>query len=91
MIPEIPEEQVTSENGYYHGVCIIINFNKEDIVYSKQEQVDVEQYPGQEGMEYVKLDDERKHQWRIFFKDNDGGVENKKALIHYKRWDVSMN
>ena len=27
-ITEIPEEQVTSEKGYYHGVYVILNFNK---------------------------------------------------------------
>ena len=28
-IPDIPKEQVTSEKGYYHGVYVIIHFNKE--------------------------------------------------------------
>ena len=27
-IPEIPEEQVTLEEGYYHGVYVILHFNK---------------------------------------------------------------
>ena len=40
-IPEIPEEQVTSENGYYHGFHFVIYFNKEDGVDSNEDQVDV--------------------------------------------------
>ena len=40
-IPEIPEDQVTSEKGYYHNVYDIINFNKEDGVDRKEEQADV--------------------------------------------------
>ena len=39
----------------------------------------------------MKLDDEREHQWRMVFKENDGGVNYKKALIHAKRGDVYMN
>ena len=27
----------------------------------------------------------------IVFEDNDGGVDNKKALLHDKRWDVYVN
>ena len=37
-IPEIPEEQVNSEKGYYHGVYVIINFNKEDGVDRKEDK-----------------------------------------------------
>ena len=27
--PDIPEEQITLEKGYYHGVYVILHFNKE--------------------------------------------------------------
>ena len=37
-IPEIPEEHVNSEKGYYHGVYVIINFNKEDGVDRKEDK-----------------------------------------------------
>ena len=35
IIPEIPEEQVSSEKGYYHGVYGILHVNNEDGVDSK--------------------------------------------------------
>ena len=39
--PEIPEEQVTLEKGYYHAVYVIIHFNKEESVDMKEEQEDM--------------------------------------------------
>ena len=44
--------------------------------------------PCEEEMEYVKLDEEREHHWRMVSKDNDGGVEDKKYILRSKRWDV---
>ena len=38
-IPEIPEEQVTWEEGYYHSVYVILHFNKEVDVDSKEDQI----------------------------------------------------
>ena len=45
----------------------------------------------EEDMKDVKLDDDRERHWRIFFEDNDGGVDDKKSWIHDNRWDVYMN
>ena len=59
MISEIPEEQVTSEKGYYHGVYVIMHFNNPYGVGSKKEQSDLEKDPDEEQMEDVKIDDER--------------------------------
>ena len=42
-------------------------------------------------MENVKLDDKTESHWRMVFEENDGGVENAKALLHSKRWDVYVN
>ena len=42
-------------------------------------------------MEDVKLDDERERHWRMVFEDNGGGVDDKKALLHAKRWDSYVN
>ena len=36
----------------------------------------------------LKLDDERELRWRIFFKENDEGVDDKKFIIHTNRWHV---
>ena len=41
--------------------------------------------PDEEDMEDVKLDDERERHWRVVFKDNDGGVDDKKVILHAKR------
>ena len=59
IISEIPEEKLTSEKGYYHGVYVILNFNKEGSVDSEEEQEDAEQNLDGEDMEDVKLDYER--------------------------------
>ena len=64
-IPDIPEEKVTSEKGYYHSVYVILYFKKEAGVDRKEEQADVEYYPDEENMEDVKLDDERERHWRM--------------------------
>ena len=42
MIPEIPEDQVEFEKGYYHCVYVMLHFKKEVGVESKEEQADVE-------------------------------------------------
>ena len=36
----------------------------------------------------MKLDNERERHWKIAFKDNVGGVEDKKDILHDKMWDV---
>ena len=41
-IPEITEEKVTSEKGYYHSVYVILYFNKYDGVERKEEKEDAE-------------------------------------------------
>ena len=44
-IPEIPEDQFTSEKGYYHDVYAILNFKKEVGVDRKKEQAYAEDDP----------------------------------------------
>ena len=39
----------------------------------------------------MRLDDERERHWRIGFEDNNGGVDDQKAILYAKRWDVYMN
>ena len=53
-------------------------------VDSKEEQADVEDDPDEEDMGDVNLDYER-------VKDNDGGEDKAKELLHSKRWDVYVN
>ena len=47
--------------------------------------------PVEEDMDDVNLDDERECQWRMVYKDSDGGVDDKKAFLHDKRCDVYAN
>ena len=51
----------------------------------------MEQDPDEEDMEYLKLDNDRERHWRMVFEDNDEGVDDKKELLHAKRWDIYMN
>ena len=39
----------------------------------------------EEYMEDVNLDNEREGHWGMVFEDNDGGVDDAKALLHAKR------
>ena len=45
----------------------------------------------EEDMDDVNIDDEREHQWRNVFEVNEGGVDDKKAFLHAKRWDLYVN
>ena len=51
----------------------------------------LEDYPDKERMEDVKLYGERERHWRMVVDDNDGGLNNNKALLHAKSWDFYVN
>ena len=42
-------------------------------------------------MDDVNIDNERERHWRNVFEDNEGGVDDKKALLHAKMWDLYVN
>ena len=42
-------------------------------------------------MNDVNLDNQMERYWRMVCEDNDGGVNDAKALQHAKRWDVFVN
>ena len=45
----------------------------------------------EEDMDDINLDDEREHHCRMVFEENNGGVDDAKALLHAKRWDIYVN
>ena len=51
----------------------------------------MEDDPNEEEMDDVNLYNDKERQWRMVFEENDGGVEDAKALLHPKRWDVYVN
>ena len=51
----------------------------------------MEDDPDEEDIDYFNLDNMRERHWRVVFEDNDGGVDDKKALLHAKSWDVYVN
>ena len=51
----------------------------------------MENDPHEDEMDDVNIDDERDRHWRNIFEDNEGGVDDKKALLHAKCWDVYLN
>ena len=59
MLAVIPDDTVPLEKGYYHGVHVLIYFDKENGIDSKENQADVDPYPDEEGMKDVTLDDKR--------------------------------
>ena len=66
-IPEIPEDQVKKEKGYYQCVYVMLKFKNGVGVDSKEEQADVEDDPDKEEMEDVNIDDRRERHWRMVF------------------------
>ena len=66
----------------------MLQFKKEVVFDSKEEHADVEDDPYEEEMDDVNKDYERERHWRNVFEDNEGGVDDKKALLHAKRWDL---
>ena len=51
----------------------------------------MEDDPDEEDIEDINLDNERERHWRMVFEDNDVGVDNAKALMNVKRWDIYVN
>ena len=79
------------EKGYYRCVCVMLRFLKGVDVESKEGQADVEDDPDEEDMDDANLDDERERHWRMVFEENEGGVEDAKAFLYAKSWDVYVN
>ena len=42
-------------------------------------------------MEYVNLDDNREHHWKMVFEGNDVGVDGENTLVHAKSWYFYVN
>ena len=51
----------------------------------------MEDYPDEEDMEDVNVEEERKRHWRMVFEDNYGGVDYAKAFLHDKSRDIYVN
>ena len=80
--------EVREELGLYHWFYISLHFIKEDGAGKREERVGVKPDTDEEEIEDVVLDDDRERHWCMVFEDNNVGVDGKKALIHYKKWDV---
>ena len=62
------------EKGYYHGLYILLQVNKEDVVYRREYHTYMEADLYKEDMEDTILNDEREYYWRICFDDNYGAI-----------------
>ena len=69
----------------------MLRLKKEVAVGSKDDKVDMEDYPYEEYMDNVHLEDDRERHWRMVFEYNDGGVDYAKAFIYANMWDVCVN
>ena len=69
----------------------MLSLKKEVSVDSKEEQADVDYDTDEEEMDDLNLDDQRERHWGMVSTDNDGGVDNAKALLHAKRWYIYVN
>ena len=90
-ITETPEDNFEKQKRYYQCVYVLLQFKVEDEIDSKEEQMELENDTDEEDMYDVNIDDKRERHWRNVFEENEGGVDDKKALIHAKRWDLHVN
>ena len=90
-IPEIPEDNVLKQKGYNRFVYVLLQFKTEEEIDSKEEQIELDHDPDEEEMGEVHIVDERERHYRNYFEDNEGGVNDKKALLHAKYWDLYVN
>ena len=63
----------------------------EEEIDSKEEQTELDNDTDEEDTDDENLDDKRERHWRMVFQDNGGWVEDAKALLHAKRWDIYVN
>ena len=75
------------KKGYYHGVYVLLQFNKENGIYIKGYYIDMWYNLEKDETEDAILDDGKQCHYMIFFGDNNGGIDDKKELIHARRWD----
>ena len=54
-IPEIPEDNVEKQKGYYRCVYVLLQFKMEDKIDSKEEQKELENYPDEEEIDDVNI------------------------------------
>ena len=86
MIPEIGEEL-----GCYHSVSVSWNFIKEYGVDKREEKLVVDPDSDEEDIKDVFLNYGRERHCHMFFEENNGEVDGKKALLHTIRWDVYIS
>ena len=48
----------------------------------------MEAYQYKEDMKYVRPNNEREHQWMMYFEENEGGMDENKSLLHANRYNV---
>ena len=86
----IPDEAVDLDKGYYHGVYILLKFNKEDDIDRKGDQSNMEEDTGEEDMEDMRIRNEIERHWKMVFGDNKGGVDDLRYLklshLRYTRY-----
>ena len=69
----------------------MIILKKEVGIEIKEDQADMEDDTDEKETDNVNLDDYRDCHWKMVFEENDGGVNDNKALLHDKKWDVYVN
>ena len=63
-IPEIPEDNVEKQKGYYRCVYVLLQLKTEEEIDIKEEQTELENDPDEEEMDDVNIDDKRERHWR---------------------------
>ena len=56
-----------------------------------EEQADMDPDPDGEETEDLIPDEKRYHHWRMVFKENDGGAEDQKVILHAKIYYIYIN
>ena len=74
----IPYETVPLQKGYYHGLHVLLHFNKKDGIDRKEDHEDTDPDTEEEEMEYLRLNYKRQRHWSMVLDGNYGGVDIQK-------------
>ena len=81
-------DEVREELGFYHWIYISKHLIKDDGLYKRESCLGIEPYTDEEEIQYVVRNDERKRNWCMVFEDKIVWLDEIKALLHTKTWNV---
>ena len=72
----MPVGTVDFDEGLYQEIYVLLNFKKEDDVNRMEEKMQIKADPDDEDIKDIVIDDERDHNWKMVFEDNEAGRDD---------------